>query len=57
MLGAIFAQIFREFHKVLRDFARILEEFARIFTNPKLLGVRLHRTTASYTRAFQVWRY
>jgi len=42
MLGAISAQIFREFLKVFRDFARILWDFARIFTKSKLLGVRLH---------------
>ena len=30
MLGAIFAQIFREFYKVLRDFSLILEDFTRI---------------------------
>ena len=56
MLGAIFAQIFREFVKVRRDFsrilwdfaqilwdfARILWDFARISTKSKLLGVRVH---------------
>jgi len=30
MLGAIFAQVFREFQKVLKDFSRILEDFARV---------------------------
>jgi len=30
MLGAIFAQIFREFVKVRRDFSRILWDFAQI---------------------------
>jgi len=34
-LGAIFAQIFRDFAKISRD-------FARIFNKSKLLGVRLH---------------
>jgi len=60
ILGAIFAQIFREFVKVLRDFARILWDFAgilwdfaRIFTKSKLLGVRLHPCIpASYTSGF-----
>ena len=42
MLGAIFAQIFKEFVKVLRDFSQILWDFARIFIRLKLLGMRLH---------------
>jgi len=51
MLGAIFAQIFREFVKVLRDFARILWDSSRIFTKSKLLGcICTPCTPASYTR-------
>jgi len=45
MLGAIFAQTFREFRKVLWDFVRILEDFAwilwdftRIFPNQNFWG-------------------
>jgi len=48
-LGAICAQIFRDFAKVFIDFtqiytyfSRIFKDFARVFNIWKLLGVHLH---------------
>ena len=48
-LGAIFAQIFRDFVEIFsdfvwmfRDFAQIFRDFARIFNKSKLLVVLLH---------------
>jgi len=49
MLGAIFAQIFRDFTEIFgdfvwifRDFAKIFRDFASVFNKSKLLGGRLH---------------
>jgi len=41
-LGAIFAQIFRDFTRIFRSFAQIFRDFAQIFDKSELLGVRLH---------------
>jgi len=48
MLGATFAQIFREFLKVLGDFARILWDFAQIFTNQNFWGCGCTPCTPAY---------
>jgi len=51
-VGAIFAQIFRDFAKVFTDVAQIFMDFARIFTESKLLGCDCTPCTpASYTTA------
>ena len=41
-LGAIFAQIFRDFTQIFRGFAQIFRNFVQILNKAKLLGVRLH---------------
>jgi len=41
-LGAIFAQIFRDFALIFKSFVRIFRDYAQIFNKSKLLGMRLH---------------